>query len=384
MNLFSFRTCLFFSLTLLYPSFVFAEPIILRGPYLQNITPTSVTIIWHQNESAQGSLEYWNEGKRKKVPLMLDTENVLTLTDLKPNSLYRYKITTGNTNISPLSPFRTPPRNRRNRARTRIAIIGDSGSGTSNQLAVAQQLASWKPHLMLHTGDVVYSRGEQENYNPRFFGPYQNTLRSAPIFPSIGNHDTGNINVYLENFILPSSGSGTERYYSFNYGPIHFVALDSNLPYDPSSEQFSWLEADLDGTHNHWVIIYFHHPAFSSSHHGNTNTVISSLVPLFERCRVDLVLNGHDHNYERFAPINLTGVQKRGVRYIVTGGGGRKLYSQTIEQEESKFFLSQYHFLTLRIRARQLIGSAISLRGKTLDRFRIRRRPGKRGCLPNQ
>ncbi|HBY73452.1 MAG TPA: serine/threonine protein phosphatase, partial [Candidatus Kerfeldbacteria bacterium] len=225
----------------------------------------------------------------------------------------------------------------------RVAVFGDSGVGTTTQYEVASEVTSWKPELILHTGDIAYSSGTEQEFIDYVFTAYSNLFSEIPFYGSIGNHDytTEEAEPYKDLFETPANGDD-EDYYSFNYDNIHFVSLNSNLDYSVDSEMYNWLEADLADTNKKWIIVFFHHPPYSSGDHGSTTDMQDTIVPLFEEHNVDLVLNGHDHNYERFDKIN-------GVQYIVTGGGGNSLYEMGTELDESALFLSENHFVGLTI-----------------------------------
>jgi hypothetical protein len=170
------------------------------------------------------------------------------------------------------------------------------------------------------------------------FTPMAALLRQVPLFASLGNHEyvTNQGQPYLDNFYLPANNpAGTERYYSFDWGPVHFVALDSNCAVGLSSsdrctlaEQKSWVAQDLAATRQPWKVAFFHHPPWSSGEHGSQLTMRRQFGPLFEQYGVDVVLTGHDHNYERSKPMKGEGVAAsgtRGVVYLVVGSGGASL-----------------------------------------------------------
>lgn len=163
---------------------------------------------------------------------------------------------------------------------------------------------------LVTTGDNVYESG-----HPRFFGvaweqPY-GWVEDAGIevIASLGNHD---IRTQDGRFVMELLGMPA-RWYSVVIGDAEVFALDANYPTDP--EQLEWFRDALQASEARWKIAVFHHPAFSCSRHDGEPAVQRLWVPIFERARVDLVLNGHDHNYQRFAELD-------GVTYVVTGGGG--------------------------------------------------------------
>ena len=130
---------------------------------------------------------------------------------------------------------------------------------------------------------------------------------------ALGNHD-----VLLDRGRYEFALLGMPRsYYSTRVGNIHLFVLDSN---DVGPEQTAWLEEKLAASTARWKIAALHHPPYNCGRHAPAADVELAWVPLFERYRVRVVLAAHDHNYQRFAA-------RRGVTYVVHGGGGARLYS---------------------------------------------------------
>ena len=146
---------------------------------------------------------------------------------------------------------------------------------------------------------------------------YPTILRQSSLWLTIGNHDTagsgspGHEIPYFKNFTLPQNGeaggiaSGTEDYYSFNYGNIHFVCLDSMTSDRTSgSAMLTWLNYDLAANSKQWLIAFWHHPPYSkgtkdSDDDGTSIEMRQNVLPILEQYGVDLVLTGHAHNYQR-------------------------------------------------------------------------------------
>ena len=220
--------------------------------------------------------------------------------------------------------------------------------------------------------DIVYPSGEERHYDRRFFVPYGRLLKAVPVFPILGNHDLESDNgaAYLNNFHLPRNDmQGTGRYYSFDWGNAHFVALNSELyhgdhSYSPE-EQKTWLERDLKETRHPWKIVYFHRPIYSSSKHGSDQRIREDLEPVLVRHQVDLVFSGHDHVYERTVPI-------RGVTYVVSGGGGKGLYPAG-SSEWTAFSKSVFHAVLVRVDGEHLCLEAVETDGVVLDRVDLSR-----------
>ena len=213
--------------------------------------------------------------------------------------------------------------------------MGDMGNNSANQVNVrnAWQAFNGTNHTdaWLLMGDNAYSSGLDAEYQSNFFNIYQGSLtKNHVLWPSPGNHDYAQSSArqadhnipYYDIFSLPKNGqaggvaSNTEAFYSFNYGNVHFVALDSygwetgnTRLYDTLGPQAMWLKQDLAANSQPWTVIYFHHPPYTKgSHNSDTETELINMrqriVPILERYKVDLVLCGHSHSYERSFLLN--------------------------------------------------------------------------------
>jgi hypothetical protein len=202
--------------------------------------------------------------------------------------------------------------------------------GTTGDEATAR-LLSTIDGTILTLGDNAYESGSDAEfaacYGPRW-GRFKNRTRPAP-----GNHEyyTPDAAGYFRYF-GDAAGSPVEGYYSFDVGRWHLIALNSNCAEvggcDPASPQGRWLQNDLANDRRGCTLAYFHYPLFSS---GKYAPGIPEVKPLWEAlysAGVDVVLNGHDHNYQRFAPQDPEGRQnpERGIREFVVGTGGASHY----------------------------------------------------------
>src|ERR687890_310921 len=296
-----------------------------REPYMQGVTANSAVICWVSAGPDAGVVEYGKtpELGRKEAEARIGGRHAVALTGLDSGSTYHYRVE-GVGGSSATGCFRTAPAG--DDSRFSFAVVGDSGSGGKGQLAVPARLNRWSPRRGRPAGGVVHRPGQGPHNDRRFFAPYRNLIKTVPLFPVLGNHDVrkGNGAAFLENFHLPLGSPGsTKRYYSFDWGNTHFVALDSELYHsdrgsDPE-EQRDFLERDLATTRKRWKIVFLHRSPYGSSRHGGDEKVREDLEPPFVKHEGDFVFSGHDHVYERTVPI-------RGVTYVVSGGGGRRLY----------------------------------------------------------
>ena len=336
-----------------------------RGPYVQSVSSSSAIVAWVDVEFGTGRVEYGKTPRlgHRELDVRAGKRHSVTLSYLEPATTYYYRVE-GIGGASETVSFRTAPA--WDDSHFSFAVVGDGGHGGKSQLAVATLLERLKPDLILHTGDVVYPSGEDRHYDPRFFMPYRELIKSVPIFPVLGNHDVERMNgaAYLKNFYLPSNNpQNTERYYSFDWGGAHFVALDSELYYDDdggsSEAQKAWLESDLADTSKPWKFVFFHRPIYSSSEHGSDEKLRKDLEPIFVRYKVNVVFSGHDHNYERTVPIH-------GITYVVAGGGGRDLY-EAGRSEWTAFSRSVYHAVLVSVDGEHLSLEAVDTNGARMD-----------------
>jgi len=331
-----------------------------RGPYLQSVTGTSAIVVWQTAAPGSSRVEYGVGGYTASIDLPDPTvEHVITLTDLITGTEVIYRVSTDGVELASGS-FRTAAAPDQSFT---FAVIGDSGTGSTGQVAVADRMVALDPQLVLHTGDVVYPDGQAAGYDPFFFNPYQTLAKRAPIYPTLGNHDyhSQSGQPYLDAFYLPHNNPAqTERYYSFDWGNAHFTALDFNT--GPDAAQLDWLKNDLASTDKPWKFVFYHQAIYSSGPHGHEDWVTAQralLAPIFEQYKVDVVFNGHDHDYERTQPIN-------GVLYIVSGGGGGPLY-QVNPQSFSAYAETTYHTVLATLDGCTLTLQAIKPDGTIFD-----------------
>ena len=220
--------------------------------------------------------------------------------------------------------------------------------------------------FIVHTGDLAYENGSAAELDRTVFRVYEPLFRSFSFFPVAGNHDyaTARAAPYLESFLLPENGSpeALERWYSFDWGDVHFVALDTE---QIGPLQSAWLDDDLTQNRLPWTIVYGHRPPYSSGEHGSNDGFRREFVPVLERHQVPLVLNGHEHDYERTNVLN-------GVTYVVTGGGGQQ--NRSVGRSSfTAFAESVLHFLFVEVSGSRLVLHAIDGVGREFDQTVIER-----------
>ena len=227
-------------------------------------------------------------------------------------------------NLAPLYDFRTGIAKGSTRPFTFMAA-GDSRGGCDEIEINIDRLKEMNAEFWLFSGDMT-EFGTQNQWDEWFaaMGPL---MHHTVLMPVQGNHEIL-AGVYYNQFALPIEADLLpvdikEHAWSFDYGNVHFVGLNSNTR-DVAEAQKAWLEADLAAVESDgepaWKIVMFHYPAYSDSKHGSTEWVQEHWLPIFESYNVDLCINGHDHNYERTKPIrNDQVVESGGIVYVVAG-----------------------------------------------------------------
>jgi len=244
-----------------------------------------------------------------------------------------------------------------------FVAIGDFGTGGEDQYEVAERMCEWHDEfpfeIVITTGDNVYPVGQPESFDAALYEPYGCLIENDVRFhASLGNHDVMTDNGFHE-LNEPFLGMGEERNYIVRRGGVRFVIADSN------SLDLDWLRGNLTaGKGDRWTVVAFHHPVLSpGSSHGSTPGFLARLAPLFSERGVDLVLNGHDHIYAATREV-------RGVRYVVTGGGGAPLYGCE-ELDVAEECIAEHHFLYVSVERERLTVTAVGVDGESLHSFEI-------------
>lgn len=340
------------------PEFAFE----VRGPQVALVAEDSALVAFRTRAASTGAIEYGETtayGTRLDSPL--GHEHAFPLTGLAPGTTVHYRILVNGIVEGADHAFRTaspdPP--------LRFVVFGDCGGGGAAQRDVALRIAESDPDLALLTGDLIYESGREIELDPHYFRPYRELVDRIPFYAALGNHDViaEGGRPLLDAVHLP----GDERTYSFDRGPAHFVALDSNGDLDA---QALWLETDLAASAATWTFVFFHHPPYSTSIYGSDLAVRAALVPVFDRHAVDVVFAGHAHVYERTHPLQADAVAAGGTVYVVTGGGGKSLYPVGTSWFTA-FSASAYHHVRVDLQGASLDLAAVGLDGSVLDRVTL-------------
>jgi hypothetical protein len=374
---------------------------LVRQPYLQQVLARSAVIIWASRESGPASAHvgaqnypalttYFPASSTGMAVSYYQHEALIT--GLTAATTYAYRLyVNGVAATSGTDRFTTGPAI--GGGTVKFIAFGDSGTGSSAQRTLASLMNGDTWNIALHAGDIAYGNtsgtgdASYSTYQTWFFDIYKAWLRRRGFCPSMGNHDARPTNnwgkAYLDLFVLPEdAGAGAypghaERYYSFDYGPIHFVALDTELAFqDPArrAAQVDWLMSDLSSTTQPWKVVYFHRSPYSSGgEHGSNLTVRQTFGPVFEQHGVQLAISAHEHNYERSVPWRASSdASRQAVTYIVTGGGGGPLYA-TSKSAWTAYSRAIWHYVRATVSECVLTTEAVNTSGMVFDRFTLDR-----------
>ena len=344
----------------------YGAPALRRQPYLQQVGATAATIGWVTSDPANAKVTITTPAGAPVATVSAAVEDYAlrtagenqvwsAMTPLEPGTTYCYQIGDATQPMTNRTGFKTAPASDSNEP-VRFLAFGDSGGGGSDQYALMEQMYTVPYDLIIHTGDVAYDSGTISQYEDNVFGVYADLFRNLPFFPASGNHDYKTLQgaPFRDVFHLP--GDSGEKWYSYDWGRVHFVALDTEADY---ATQAAWLDADLAATLLPWKIIYLHKPPYSSGTHGSDTKLRSALAPVLKRHGVQLVLAGHDHNYERIKP-------QDGTAYVVTGGGGIGTRSVGTSSFTA---LSEdvIHYVYVEVGVDELVMHAIDATGREFD-----------------
>ena len=302
---------------------------ITRGPYLQQATESSVIVRWRTNLPTDSRVNFGLPSTgliNFEVTPEFTNDHTLKITGLSPETMHNYSIGSYSHVLmeSPNLFFETLPIEG-DEGSYEFVILGDCGTGYQEQLDVKDAvIAARGQHYdgVILLGDNAYQSGFDSEYQYKFFaGKYNEIFENSVIWPCPGNHDyNGNLPLspppaYFEIFDCPTQAesggvaSNTEKYYSYNFGNVHFISLDSyDEPRSASAAMAQWLQIDLTANTLPWVVAYWHHPPYTKGSHDSDNDnsadgelveMREEIVPILEAFDVDLVLNGHSHCYER-------------------------------------------------------------------------------------
>lgn len=304
-----------------------------RGPYLQGSTPNSVIVRWRTDISVGSKVWYGtdpNNLNQTATSSGNDEDHSVKINGLSPATQYYYRIGDNSSQYPAAFPnqyFKTHPADNSYNQTIRAWMLGNAGTGDPEQETVRDAYYSvvGDEHIdmILFTGDNAYDDGKDSEYQELIFDMYEERLANTVSWSCFGNHDGGDADsedesgTYYEIFDFPRNAeagglpTGTEAYFSFDYGNMHVVSLNTvDVDREPEGEMLQWLEADLAATEGKWKVVLLHHRPYTGSNGNDSDDdpkptdVREYMNPIMEAGGVDLVLSSHSHSYQRSFLIN--------------------------------------------------------------------------------
>jgi len=246
----------------------------------------------------------------------------------------------------------------------KFAVIGDNGTGATAQYEVGRQMATARERFpfefVIMLGDNMYGRQRPQDYIDKFERPYARLLQAGvPFFAALGNHDDPDQRFY-KGFNM-----GGERYYTFDRPNVRFFIFDTNRMDKP---QIAWIDRQLSEAQEDWKIAYYHHPLYSDAMHGSNVELRVILEPLLVKYGVPVTFAGHEHVYERTAPL-------KGIVHFIDGSGGQLRKGDISPSAMTAVAFDQDQtFMLIEIVGDDLFFQAISRTGRVVDSGVIHRR----------
>jgi len=348
-----------------------AQPKITKLPMLQDFRQDAMTLFWETDGNlALHGVEWGRDSVSERACAPIETVCIdsahfvhrATLAGLSPETSYVYRVRSGSA-VSPVFAFRTAPRRDTPFA---VAWWADSQSNPAILRQLIPRMLERGVDWMGVAGDLASNGSSLSDWHNYWFTPleFQNIAQTRPVLFARGNHDGEGPLSYAYS-ALP----GNESWFAFDYGNSRFIFLDSEASTSAAPEQFAWLTSELARAETQraaFRIVCFHKLPYANLWNGGGYTgeawVRNDWVPLFQQHHVDLVINGHAHNYNRGAT--------NGVTYVVVGGGGGELDTErvarwplfTVEH-------SLYHYARMAVAGHTLTWEVFSNTGQPLDRI---------------
>lgn len=342
---------------------VWSQAKILMTPYLQAVTTHSVYVLVECDTKDTVWVEYGRSAAygrtatasiisvtSAKVPTYI---HKILLTGLKPNSTYYYQARQGksrsagsnlHTAVEPGTSFR-------------LLWMADFRTNTSIHDKIAKLAAGTNPRVAVYGGDLCVN-GDYTSWKKEFFRSNELELISkVPFFNATGNHEGNGPNTlaFLQN---PDSASKTQQYYSFDYGDLHILVLNTEIDMTPGSPQYEFAKEDLSVAGTSWKVVVSHMPAYCAGGHGEDSSMVRMTKDLFEPNHVNLVLSGHSHFYEH----NYV----NGIHHLVIGSAGAPLY----QPEKASYTLvavKDYNWAVVDVKYSRLTVTVFNAKNEKLD-----------------
>jgi predicted phosphodiesterase len=336
---------------------------VVKGPVVSNVQTDRATLTWVTHRTS-GALR--KEGDAGTQVIEEPVYHRVEMKGLQPGTRYSYDLSSYGADAR--GSFVTAPDGD---APFSFLVFGDTRTRHEFHRKIAARMTTEKASFILHTGDLVANGLLSEDWDI-FFDVERQLLRTTGFFPVYGNHDRS-ADIFTQYFAFPG---GNPHRFSFNWGTVHIVGLDSNevgtTPQDRNAfrqEMLAWLKDDLRRNKKPLTFVYFHHPLYSAveSRKGSAAKLAELYEPLFIEGGVTAIFAGHDHNYQHHVA--------KGIHHIVTGGGGAPLYEVDPIPEITLKAVKVENYVRVTVNGSKAKVEGIDIDGKLLESFEMTGRP---------
>jgi predicted phosphodiesterase len=338
------------------------------GPYLLHLGGSTFAVVLKARLPRPPEIEWWLQGEKddQHKRVTAQEHDDLWVARLGPLPMgqrvsYQVRSSSGSSEVYTFKAGEAADRP------FRFVVYGDTRTNQNVHWSVIKTLAREHVDFAIHTGDLV-DFGVQEKEWLRFFNIERPLIASHPLVATFGNHDRSTRG-YYRRFMLMNMVEDGRRYFSRDWGRIRMVVMDYEEEYRDGSSQYAFIEQRLAEAvqREMFIVLVIHEPPYSSGQHGSNLKVREVVRGLAARFGVELVVSGHDHNYERIKPID-------GVTHVVSGSAGAPIRAVSPRSFSAAVRLEP-HYVLVDVDERGLTLRAVNLSGATFDSFVIKPNP---------
>lgn len=382
---------------------------LVRGPYIEDPTQTTMVLRWQTDEDTPSWLEYGPVPRCNQLMTITpsSTQHKAILYGLVPNQDYCYRLYVYNqakdgVQVPVEGSFRTLFS--AERKEVTFLALGNTGAAepvagedgivppdfaAEARRALAANMAQHQADFFIHTGNITHS-GLNADADREFFTPFKKVLANNPLLVALGPNEYGPdradkesksfLRTNYSNFHNMSWGTGTPKYYSFDTANARFIFLDANTTYgavwapslEEDSAQIKWLKTALSSNvEGKWKIVVINAPLYSTGPVAPNNEAASKLINLFEYYKVNLVLQGNSPDYERTFPMYRGEPNVRGVTYVTLGAGGAEPQKRASSDKSTARYVAAYHYALGEIVDRKLTLKVFDQTDKQIDSIEL-------------
>ncbi|MCP4575658.1 MAG: hypothetical protein GY846_05180 [Deltaproteobacteria bacterium] len=343
----------------------------MRGPYLTDLGPEWAQIVFHVKTEKEAILQLKEKnGARLVTPIQHGkARHLYRLQDLAPGTRYNYHMEYDNpyndTDRSRTKEFffTTPPAGLRD---FRFIAYGDSRDPQQTpkrHRSVAANFLRHQPDFIINTGDLLLggvtasSSMFGKDWTKNFFGPLRGIIERVPYYPAVGNHDQ-DLKDGAAGMKMAFPRLERSLYYSFDHNHVHFTVLHCANRIVEFEMQKQWFIKDTERAKDaHWRVVILHVSPFTTGKYADNKWTVGGrreMLETFVKQRVDLVLSGHDHSYQRFFPLKANAGDRHAVLFVVTGLAGTNPYFAKGNRYSARIVNNTDHFCVIKVTPKAL------------------------------